>query len=218
MSEIIYTPSVFDKDSILEAKSIILTDEDSTTEERWEKETPYVAQRAINFMDINSESLIVDFGCGIGRIARELIEKTGCCVLGVDISNSMRSQALEYVNDERFSTVSPDLLVQMIKKGFRVDGVISVWVLQHIPQPDRQLNMLYHLLKKEGKIFLLNNLRSALPTNAGWIDEGTDIKAALDPYFEEAFMDRLPLMVSSEKICENSFLAGYIRRESVQGN
>lgn len=119
MNEVIYTPSVFDKDSIREAKSIILTDEDSTTEERWEKETPYVAQRAINFMEINGESLIVDFGCGIGRISRALIEKTGCSVLGVDISTSMRAQALEYVNDERFSTVSPDLLVQMIKKGFR---------------------------------------------------------------------------------------------------
>ena len=33
---------------------------------------------------------VLDYGCGIGRIAKELILKTSCKVIGVDISESMR--------------------------------------------------------------------------------------------------------------------------------
>ena len=215
MSDIVYTPEVFNQASIEDAKKIILTAEDSSTQERWEKESPYISQRIINFMDITKETLIVDFGCGIGRISKELIQRQGCRVIGVDISKSMRSQALEYVNDERFTTVSPDLLVQMMKKGLKVDGVISIWVLQHIPQPQQQLNILYHLLEKNGKLFILNNLRSALPTNVGWVNEGTDIKALLVEYFVENFMDTLPSIISSKKISENSFMAGYSLKENI---
>jgi cyclopropane fatty-acyl-phospholipid synthase-like methyltransferase len=212
--EVNYMPSVFDKDSILEAKSIILTDEDTSTEERWIKETPYVAQRIMNYMALQSEDLIVDFGCGIGRVAKELIEKTGCSVLGVDISASMRSQAIEYVDDERFLAITPDMLIQMIKNGLKVDGVICIWVLQHIPFPDRQLNMLFQLLKDEGKVFIVNNHHAALPTNVGRVNEGTDIKVVMKEYFEEVFMNTLPTMVTTPKISENSFMAGYIKRKA----
>ena len=215
MKEVVYRPEVFDNATIEDAKKIILTAEDSSTQERWEKESPYVAQRIINFMQIKETSLIVDFGCGIGRISKELIEKRGCRVIGVDISKSMRSQALEYVNDERFSTLSPPLLIQMLKNGLRVDGIICIWVLQHIPQPQRQLEVLYHLLKKDGKLFILNNLRSALPTNVGWIDEGTNIREALKKHFDEVFIDRLPSMITSKKISENSFIAGYCPKENI---
>lgn len=215
MSDIIYTPEVFDRASIEDAKQIILTAEDSSTQERWEKESPYIAQRVINFMKIGKDDLIIDFGCGIGRISKELIQRTGCKVIGVDISKSMRSQAVEYVNDERFTAISPDLLEQMLKKGLRVNGIVCIWVLQHIPKPQKQISMLHNLLQKDGKLFLLNNLRSALPTNVGWVDEGSDIKALMKESFIESFMDVLPAMISSKKISENSFMAGYCLKENI---
>ena len=215
MSDIIYTPEVFDRASIEDAKQIILTAEDSSTQERWEKESPYIAQRIINFMQIGKDDLIIDFGCGIGRISKELIQRTGCKVIGVDISKSMRSQAVEYVNDERFTAISPDLLEQMLKKGLRVNGIVCIWVLQHIPKPQKQISMLHNLLQKDGKLFLLNNLRSALPTNVGWVDEGSDIKALMKESFIESFMDVLPAMISSKKISENSFMAGYCLKENI---
>jgi len=215
MSEAVYTPEIFDRANIEDAKKIILTAEDSSTQERWEKESPYIAQRIINFIGIKQESLIVDFGCGIGRISKELIQKQGCRVIGVDISKSMRSQALEYVNDEKFTTVSPELLTQMLNKGLKVDGIICIWVLQHIPQPQKQLHVLYRLLEKDGKLFILNNLRSALPTNIGWVDEGVDIQELIKEYFTEKFMDRLPSIISSKKISENSFMAGYCIKENI---
>ena len=151
-------------------------------------------------MHLSQESILIDFGCGIGRIAKALIEKTGCHVIGVDISSTMRSQAIAYVNNERFSVISPQELMQKYKEGLKVDAIICIWVLQHIPQVQTQVDLLYHLLKKEGKIFIVNNLRSALPTNKGWIDEGTDIKALLKNYFNCLFESTLPPEVSSKKI------------------
>jgi len=97
----------------------------------------------------------------------------------------------------------------------RVNGIVCIWVLQHIPKPQKQISMLHNLLQKDGKLFLLNNLRSALPTNVGWVDEGSDIKALMKESFIESFMDVLPAMISSKKISENSFMAGYCLKENI---
>jgi hypothetical protein len=131
VNEVVYTPEVFDKANMEEAKKIILTPEDS----------------------------------------------------------SMRSQALEYVNDERFAGLSPDLLIRMLNNGLKVGGAILIWVLQHIPQPQKQLQTLSSLLEKDGKLFILNKLCSALSIQTGWID--------------------------SKRISENSFMAGCCSKENV---
>jgi hypothetical protein len=131
VNEVVYTPEVFDKANMEEAKKIILTPEDS----------------------------------------------------------SMRSQALEYVNDERFAGLSPDVLITMLNKGLKIGSAILKWVLQYIPQPQKQLRAFSSLLEKDGKLFILNKLCSTLSAHMGWID--------------------------SKRIRENSFMAGYCSKENV---
>ncbi len=104
-SNIKYNPNIFDKKNLDEAKRIILTNEkDITSQQRWENETPYLIESISNKIKIDNNSLIVDFGCGIGRLSKELINKYGCKVIGVDISSSMREHARSYVNSSNFSS------------------------------------------------------------------------------------------------------------------
>jgi len=97
-----YNPGVFNVNSIPAAMSIILTAEDSTTEARWRTETPYLADLINKHFELSANSLLLDYGCGIGRMAKELIGRYGCRVVGVDISPSMRSLAPMYVASDRF--------------------------------------------------------------------------------------------------------------------
>src|SRR6185436_7844642 len=102
MADPTYNPGVFAVGSIEQAKSIILTPEDSTTEARWRTETGYLAELIASHLALDSASVVLDYGCGIGRIAKELIQRTKCTVLGVDISPNMRALAPQYVQSDLF--------------------------------------------------------------------------------------------------------------------
>ena len=181
-----YDPSCFDVTDLDSAKAIILTPEGSSTEERWQNETPLVVENVIKECRLTNEHVILDFGCGIGRIARELIDNTGAFVIGVDISSSMCRLAVDYVaNDSRFVCVSPSALDVLIDRGLRVDAAYSVWVLQHCSEPEIEIARIRSALKLGGKLHVVNNLYRAVPTSAGWADDSKDIRNLLSELFEE---------------------------------
>ncbi|UYN94976.1 MAG: class I SAM-dependent methyltransferase [Enhydrobacter sp.] len=108
------------------ARQIILTAEGSTTDERWTTETPYVADLIGGAVDVRRDTLPIDYGCGIDRLARELIGRHGCQVLGVDISARMRALAVDYVQSDRFFTCAPEMLDALVARGLRADAAISI--------------------------------------------------------------------------------------------
>ena len=67
-----YDPSVFNVSDMNQAMRIIMTAENSTTEERWRTETPYIADLIGQKISITRDTLLLDYGCGIGRVAKEL--------------------------------------------------------------------------------------------------------------------------------------------------
>jgi SAM-dependent methyltransferase len=90
-----YNPEIFSVPNLSQAKNIILTAESSTTEERWKTETPMLAALIAAHNKIGPDTVMLDYGCGIGRMAKELIARHGCRVIGVDISPSMRALSIE---------------------------------------------------------------------------------------------------------------------------
>jgi 2-polyprenyl-3-methyl-5-hydroxy-6-metoxy-1,4-benzoquinol methylase len=132
-----YNPTVFDVSSIQDAKNIILTQEEGmSTDERWKLETPFLAQDiGAYFSSLDENSVIIDYGCGIGRISKELINQFSCKVIGIDISESMRTLSQQYVDSENFEAISPLELKKRLLSGLRVDAAISIWVLQHALDP-----------------------------------------------------------------------------------
>jgi len=206
-----YYPQVFDAADEAAARAIILTDEGegADTETRWARETPYLLELVRAHIRLGPESLVLDYGCGIGRMARALIAATGCRVVGVDISARMRALAVEHVADERFMAVAPAQLDGLVAHGLRADAALAVWVLQHCLAPAEDIARLRAALAPGGRLFVLNMPGRAVPAvqEAGgearfvWAADGIDVAALLRARFAveaagEPDMARVPRMSS----------------------
>jgi SAM-dependent methyltransferase len=209
-----YDPTIFDVTDLDRARRIILTPlGDQRTDARWETETPYLAELIGSALGLGPESVVIDYGCGIGRISKALIERYGCTVLGVDISAQMRSFAPQYVDASGFSAVSRRVLERMVAKGFRADAAISIWVLQHCRQPADDIHLLRSALGNDSKMVIVNNENRAVPTKEiPWFNDGVDVRELLNSKFAEENSGRLDADVVGELIAANTWWALYRTR------
>lgn len=202
-----YDPAVFDVSSLADARTVILTPEDSTTDERWARETAWFAELAVDRLALGAHSIVLDYGCGVGRIAKALIERTGCSVFGVDISPSMRALAVDYVASDRFACGAPEALHD---RGAAFTAGVAAWVLQHCQSPEIDITLIKGSLKARAPLLVLNNDRRAIPVRGGrWADDRRDVRRLLERRFEETSIGRPPLSVTSPDIAFRTFWALY---------
>ena len=154
-----YNPDFFTPIDLADAKRIILghgVNEDSS---RWEVETNWNKLLFESKNYINKDSLVLDWGCGIGRLSKMIIDTFGCKVVGVDINQKMLDYSKEFVNDDRFSTV--------LAKDFNTTGkftfALSVWALQHSINPDKDLDSIKKSLTDDGAFFVFEETRPVIP-------------------------------------------------------
>ena len=100
-------------------------------EDRFRLETPLFAKAILRQADGLGNPIILDYGCGVGRLAKEILSQCpNASVVGVDDSAEMREKAVKYVNHKRFEALAPEEL----DDGIRVfDLAYCVYVLQHVP-------------------------------------------------------------------------------------
>jgi ADP-heptose:LPS heptosyltransferase/SAM-dependent methyltransferase len=152
-------------------------------EERWELETPAFA-RAIAAQIPQGATTILDYGCGVGRLAKEVLKfNKKVTILGVDASDDELRLAKEYVNDSRFIPTKPEDLAQ------KVDLVYCIYVLQHIPAIELRhaIERMHHFLKGTGKlVYCSSDYRMAINSGGGFTDDrglGVDIRKELGRLF-----------------------------------
>jgi autotransporter strand-loop-strand O-heptosyltransferase len=203
-----YHPGIFDVADLHDARRIILTPEGGlTTDERWESETPYLAGLVAENLKLSTRSVVVDYGCGVGRLARELISRYGCRVVGVDISANMRSFAEHYVGSDKFSTCTPEGL-DVFGEAF-ADAALAVWVLQHCPRVEHDLERIRRSLKISGQLIVVNENHRCLPTTHGWMSDGLDLEQILLSRFDLDARGRLDPEVMTQDRSDNTFWALY---------
>ncbi len=203
-----YDAGVFEAGNLDDARRIILTPETGrTTDERWQLETPYLVDLAAENLRVNETSVVVDYGCGIGRLAKELIVRYGCRIIGVDISASMRALAERYVDSDRFLTCAPEGL--NILGEAVADAALAVWVLQHCPQPTDDLVCIKRLLKTDGRLLVVNENRRCIPTKTGWMSDSLDVQQILAAQFELVAQDHMDPGVVTPAVSERTFWALY---------
>jgi SAM-dependent methyltransferase len=180
---------------------IILTPEDSTTEHRWATETPYLTNLISRCCNLSEKSLVLDYGCGIGRLAKELIARHGCSVIGVDISPHMRTFAVAYVGSDRFFTCPPSMLDLLAERGVAFDLALAVWVLQHSPDVQCDIARIARALAPSGDLFVVNQRTRSVPTvELGWIDDGIDIYALLRETLRQRSRGSLPAEHTTKRV------------------
>lgn len=181
-----YDPQVFNVRDVDQAKRIILTEIPSgaTTNERWQQETPLLTE-LLERLELTEASVVLDYGCGIGRMAKALIDRFGCRVIGVDISETMRALASDYVNDPRFSVMPMELCDKL---NYEFDAAIAVWVLQHCSAPEDDILAIHRSLKPAGKLAVVNDaFMRYVPCvrnySTGWYEDQVNIWVLLDRHF-----------------------------------
>jgi len=205
-----YHPEIFDVRNIDQARQIILTGEGSTTDERWVSETPWLADEISNSMTITPDTIVIDYGCGIGRMSKELIDRYGCRVIGIDISDNMRALAIDYVRSNRFMSCAPEMLDALVARGLVADAAISIWVLQHCLKPNEDIDRIDRALRPGAAFFLLNNVYRAVPTREkAWVNDGLDIKAMVGEHFAKQREGIPPLEKTPKDLVGIVFWAAY---------
>jgi len=177
-----YYPGFFTTDSISSSKDIILSaGSGMTVDERWEHETKWLVEK-IKFG--NERDLVIDYGCGIGRLAKEIKNP----VLGVDISPSMIEQSISYVNKSTFSCITPEMLTILSKNGLKVSGAYAVWSLQHVLNVVEVIETLMRVIKPGGLFWLMDLLVRRVPCSEiiddtfTYLDDGIKITGLIDKW------------------------------------
>lgn len=203
----VFAPNVFEVATLEQAMQITVTGEfGMSSAERWEKETPFLVDDIAAQLEIGPQTCILDYGCGTGRVAKGLIERFGCRVIGIDASRAMRELAPTYVLSERFLIWSPDVLAQMISRGFKVDCAICLWVIQHVLDPRQVINQITAALPPGGRLYALNQKTRCVPSDRGWVNDGFDVWSALADALVEERRYLLPESVAAVSLSRQSLI------------
>ncbi|MAE43319.1 hypothetical protein CMO93_06090 [Candidatus Woesearchaeota archaeon] len=184
-----YYPEVFSVQNLEQAKNSILTDEND--ENKWDIETKLSVEKLIKAFSVTKDSILLDYGCGIGRIAKELIKQTDCTIIGVDSSPNMLKLSNDYVDSKNFTPCSVRNLKKLIETGLKFDAAFSILVLQHSLNPRQDIALIHYALRNEGFFYLLNENKRFLPTKSldsnfvKWRDDGKNVAKLTEEKFVE---------------------------------
>jgi SAM-dependent methyltransferase len=207
-----YDPKRYVVETVTDAIDLIVSPtEGMTAERRWIDETVALMKLFERF--IERTATVLDYGCGIGRLAKPLIEERQCRVVGIDISPSMRGMACHLVDSPDFCTMSPDMFDHLVL-GEMFDAAISVWALQHCADVDRAVARLYESVFIKGKLIIVNNRDRCVPVRKDeWADDGLDVnRMILDAGFHRIEDGVLDESVAPGWMQKGTFWAAYEKR------
>jgi len=155
------------------------------SKDRFELETPIFA-KAISFYLPSESSVVLDYGCGMGRIAKEMLKQNKqISVIGLDASIGELTQAKAYVSDERFQCILPEELNEP------VDLIYCIYVLQHVPAIELRhaIERMHYYLKPGGKlVYCSSDYRLAINTNNNFTNDsglGVNVRYEVERLFDE---------------------------------
>jgi len=157
--------------------------------ERYEKETPVFAKKILEKTTAETP-YILDYGCGVGRLAKEIMLQNPKVLLwGVDASEEMIKLATENVANPLCKFTKP---YELLDADTKFDLVYLVYVLQHVPAVEIRdiLSRIHYVLKDDGKlIYCSSDYRMAIRFDqGGFFDDrflGVNLREEISRFFDE---------------------------------
>ncbi len=175
-----YIRETFMPKTLDDAKHIALSG-DPHDPHKFQEETDYLISLLREHALVHEHARVLDFGCGMGRVAKALIKVFGVRVTGVDTSSEMRYFAHQYVADPRF-------LVLPEPRGI-YEVALAVFVLQHVEYPEKEVIRIRDHMTDDGVLLVVNEKRRFVPAAVDefgyviWEHDGVDIEELLNRYF-----------------------------------
>jgi ADP-heptose:LPS heptosyltransferase/SAM-dependent methyltransferase len=152
--------------------------------DRWTQETPVFAREIVRRAP-SGPVRILDFGCGVGRLAKAVLDQhPGATLVGVDESVESLQFARDHVGSERFTAMRPAELTGP------VDLAYCVYVLQHVPAIEIReiLQRIHRHLVPDGLfVYCSSDYRMAIRFDAAGFEDdrrlGVDLRREVERYF-----------------------------------
>lgn len=182
-----YIKEIFDPVNEQHAKDICLSP-DPNDPKKFQKETNFFIDFLSKNGYVSPDKNIADFGCGVGRVSKQLIEQLNCSVVGFDISKKMIHAAINYVENDNFDFYHYGMNVEN-KCKLKFDTVIASLVLQHSEHPIYDINFINDIMKPNGIFVLVNEKERFVPTEivrgaVKWHDDGIVIVDEVSKVFD----------------------------------
>lgn len=174
---------------------------DILMDERWKEETPI-------FRDIILQGLpetcktVLDYGCGVGRLAKEVLEANRQIkVIGVDSSKGMLKEAKNYVLSDRFTTKTVEEFNE------KVDFAYCVYVFQHIPALELR-DAIRQVAESTDRMLLVNSIVRMAVSGGGFVNDGVSVLDEVARYFTK-FRSAIPFgHIVNNQVMRKMFLEG----------
>jgi ubiquinone/menaquinone biosynthesis C-methylase UbiE len=181
-----YNPNLFTPKDLNHAKDIVITP-DPNDPLKFENFTNEAIRLITNANIINETSCVVDFGCGMGRMSKAIVDNFNCEVVGIDINLSMLKLATMYVaNHTKFVTCNN------VGNDNVIDVCLAMFVIQHVLDPTQEIKKIADILKPNGYFVLLNESKLRLvpgglaeDNSIVWFTDGFDIYPEVEKYFNK---------------------------------
>ncbi len=118
--------------------------------------TDFMIKRA----GIDTNSLVLDVGCGDGEVDVQIVKKTGCKLVGTDLSSVRIAHAKQKVKQQKLETVLKFLKSTATNLKFKDNyftQVVSQSTIYHVHDKIKALNEIYRVLQHRG-IFVFDDL------------------------------------------------------------
>lgn len=118
----------------------------------------YTAERELviieELLELNPDDVILDAGCGYGRVAERLLSK-GATVVGVDISRQMISHCHQTLHGKFVGAIADVAALPFCASTF--DKIVCAGVLVHVEFPEQVICEFARVLKPGGTFVTVNN-------------------------------------------------------------
>ena len=113
-------------------------------------------------LDLGPQSRVLEIGCGSGRYALKVAEKTGCEITGIDVNihgiETANQLAQKQGRESRARFVAHDVTHPLPFEPSSFDAVFSNDAFCHIAGRPRLLQEIHRILKKSGKLLFSDAL------------------------------------------------------------